>query len=175
MHRNDKLSAAWFILSKPVPQQNDFHSISKQKWVMLGEITIVGPALSSLDADLAFKQEAVTRSKDARKQAQMNAAAQEARGMLGACPFCIALCCCLHALPCCTPSCHVMPQSCAPTVCHAMSCHNHGSSCHVSHTCEASYMLFHNDAFRKAFLEPKSRSRSMQSMRSKLEDRQSYI
>ncbi len=48
-----------------------------------GEITIVGPPLSSLDAELAFQQEAVARSKDARKQAQMNAAAQEARGMLG--------------------------------------------------------------------------------------------
>lgn len=44
----------------------------------------MGPALSSLDADLAFKQEGVARSKDARKQAQVNAAAQEARGMLGA-------------------------------------------------------------------------------------------
>jgi len=48
-----------------------------------GEITIVGPPLSSLDAELAFQQEAVARSKDARKQAQMNAAGQEARGMLG--------------------------------------------------------------------------------------------
>ncbi len=43
----------------------------------------MGPPLSSLDAELAFQQEAVPRSKDARKQAQMNAAAQEARGMLG--------------------------------------------------------------------------------------------
>ena len=48
-----------------------------------GEITIVGPPLSSLDAELAFKQDTGSRSKDARKQAQMNAAAQEARGMLG--------------------------------------------------------------------------------------------
>jgi hypothetical protein len=48
-----------------------------------GEITIVGPPLSSLDAELAFQQEAGPRSKDARKQAQMTAAAQEARGMLG--------------------------------------------------------------------------------------------
>ena len=48
-----------------------------------GEITVVGPPLSSLDAELAFQQDAVTRSKDARKQAQMSAAAQEARGMLG--------------------------------------------------------------------------------------------
>ena len=43
----------------------------------------MGPPLSSLDAELAFQQEAVPRSKDARKQAQMTAAAQEARGMLG--------------------------------------------------------------------------------------------
>lgn len=50
---------------------------------VVGEITIVGPALSSLDADLAFKQEGVAGSKDARRQAQMSAAAQEARGMLG--------------------------------------------------------------------------------------------
>ena len=49
----------------------------------VGEITIVGPALSSLDADLGFKQEGVPGSKDARRQAQMSAAAQEARGMLG--------------------------------------------------------------------------------------------
>ena len=54
---------------------------------MLGEITIVGPALSSLDAELAFKQEVGARSKDARKQAQANAAAQEARGMLGGLRF----------------------------------------------------------------------------------------
>ncbi|DBA85094.1 TPA: hypothetical protein ACH3X2_005818 [Trebouxia sp. C0005] len=50
---------------------------------LAGEITIVGPPLSSLDAELAFHPEAVARSKDARKQAQMAAAAQEARGMLG--------------------------------------------------------------------------------------------
>ncbi|KAL0049997.1 hypothetical protein WJX82_002413 [Trebouxia sp. C0006] len=50
---------------------------------LAGEITIVGPPLSSLDAELAFQQEAGPRSKDARKQAQMTAAAQEARGMLG--------------------------------------------------------------------------------------------
>ena len=43
----------------------------------------MGPPLSSLDAELAFRQEAFTGSKEARKQAQMNAAAQEARGMLG--------------------------------------------------------------------------------------------
>ncbi len=43
----------------------------------------MGPPLSSLDAELAFQQEAGPRSKDARKQAQMTAAAQEARGMLG--------------------------------------------------------------------------------------------
>lgn len=66
---------------------------------MLGEITIVGPALSSLDADLAFKQEAVARSKDVRKQAQMNAAAQEARGMLGGSPITPACCCCCCAEP----------------------------------------------------------------------------
>ncbi|DBA94847.1 hypothetical protein WJX77_009545 [Trebouxia sp. C0004] len=50
---------------------------------LAGEITIVGPPLSSLDAELAFQQEAVARSKDARKQAHMSGAAQEARGMLG--------------------------------------------------------------------------------------------
>ena len=50
--------------------------------IFAGEITIVGPPLSSLDAELAFRQE-FTGSKEARKQAQMNAAAQEARGMLG--------------------------------------------------------------------------------------------
>ena len=66
--------------------------------VTSGEITIVGPALSSLDADLAFKQEAVAGSKDPRKQAQMNAAAQEARGMLGQSTPTPALCCC-HAEP----------------------------------------------------------------------------
>lgn len=77
--------------------------------VMIGEITIVGPALSSLDADLAFKQEAVTRSKDARKQAQMNAAAQEARGMLGGCPCHLGLCCCHHAICCNRVSRHIMP------------------------------------------------------------------
>ena len=66
---------------------------------MLGEITIVGPALSSLDADLAFRQEAVARSKDARKQAQMNAAAQEARGMLGGSLITPAWCCCCAECP----------------------------------------------------------------------------
>lgn len=56
----------------------------------------MGPALSSLDADLAFKPEAVARTKDARRQAQMNAAAQEARGMLGGSPepsITVKICC----------------------------------------------------------------------------------
>ena len=56
-----------------------------------GEITIVGPPLSSLDAELAFKQDAGNRAKDARKQAQMSAAAQEARGMLGMHAICLLL------------------------------------------------------------------------------------
>ena len=58
-----------------------------------GEITIVGPPLSSLDAELAFQQAAGPRSKDARKQAQMTAAAQEARGMLGKPSNTVQACC----------------------------------------------------------------------------------
>lgn len=46
---------------------------------------MVGPALSSLDADLAFQDpQDATKAKDARKNAAHFAAAQEARNMLGA-------------------------------------------------------------------------------------------
>ena len=49
-----------------------------------GEISIVGPALSSLDADLAFQEpQNVSATKDARRNAAHFAAAQEARNMLG--------------------------------------------------------------------------------------------
>lgn len=50
---------------------------------MSGEIAVVGPPLSCLDADLAFQASGPAASRDARQAAQMNAAAQEARGLLG--------------------------------------------------------------------------------------------
>ena len=49
-----------------------------------GEYALVGPALSALDADIAFTQAQPTmKAKDPRAAAQMHAAAQEARSMLG--------------------------------------------------------------------------------------------
>ena len=49
-----------------------------------GDIAVVGPALSALDADLAFQdRQTATKAKDARKNAAHFAAAQEARNMLG--------------------------------------------------------------------------------------------
>lgn len=55
-----------------------------QHWhcAVSGQIAVVGPPLSCLDADLAF-QSTGAASKDARQAAQMNAAAQEARNLLG--------------------------------------------------------------------------------------------
>lgn len=44
---------------------------------------MVGPPLSCLDADLAFQGGPTAHAKDARQAAQMNAAAQEARSLLG--------------------------------------------------------------------------------------------
>ena len=48
-----------------------------------GNIGIVGPALTALDADVAFQGGIAARAKDAVKAAQQTAAAQEARTMLG--------------------------------------------------------------------------------------------
>ena len=48
-----------------------------------GEIAVVGPPLSCLDADLSFQGSTTAGAKDARQAAQMNAAAQEARSLLG--------------------------------------------------------------------------------------------
>lgn len=53
------------------------------KRLCVGEISIVGPALSALDANLAFQDnQSATNVKDARKNASHFAAAQEARNML---------------------------------------------------------------------------------------------
>jgi hypothetical protein len=51
-----------------------------------GELAVVGPPLSSVDADLAFAQPERwgAKSKDAKSNARSFAAAQEARSMLGA-------------------------------------------------------------------------------------------
>lgn len=52
-----------------------------------GEYALVGPALSALDADIAFTQAQPTmKARDPRAAAQMHAAAQEARSMLGGRP-----------------------------------------------------------------------------------------
>ena len=59
--------------------------IFSQDWLVAsGEIVVVGPPLSCLDADLAFQASSSAPGKDARQAAQMNAAAQEARSLLGA-------------------------------------------------------------------------------------------
>ena len=51
---------------------------------LAGEIAIVGPALSALDAQLAFQDPRTTvNPKEAKRNAAHYAAAQEARSMLG--------------------------------------------------------------------------------------------
>lgn len=49
-----------------------------------GDIAVIGPALSSLDAQLSYQDPRnATKAKEARSNASHYAAAQEARNMLG--------------------------------------------------------------------------------------------
>lgn len=74
---------------------------------LAGELGVVGPALSSLDAPLAYQSpppSAAWSAKDAKRAATQAAAAQEARSMLGQPPSTLG--CFVFAAPtCCAQEC----------------------------------------------------------------------
>ena len=79
----------------PWRQSCPLEGCGSQVPLFAGDIAVVGPALSALDADLAFQDpRTATKAKDARKNAAHFAAAQEARNMLGT----LVRCCCSEAV-----------------------------------------------------------------------------
>jgi hypothetical protein len=107
-----------------------------------GEVGIVGPAISVLDADISAAPAgqpgqpgrgapAQRSAAEAKRAAQQAASAHEARSMLGAgllCSHCTLLTC--HI-----PACRAMPCSAIPGTLPARQAHRHLSACSKRVTC----------------------------------------